>query len=35
MYCDITLMILQVCDGRVIVYMSVYIYIYIYIYIYM
>ena len=27
MYCDITLMILQVCDGRVIVYMSVYIYV--------
>ena len=26
MYCDITLMILQVCDGRVIVYVSVYIY---------
>ena len=25
MYCDITLMILQVCDGRVIVYVSVYI----------
>ena len=25
MYCDITLMILQVCDGRVIVYECIYI----------
>ena len=27
MYCDITLMVLQVCDGKVIVYMSVYMYV--------
>ena len=27
MYCDITLMVLQVYDGRVIVYMSVYMYV--------
>ena len=27
MYYDITLMVLQVCDGKVIVYMSVYMYV--------